>query len=384
MRKQTHTGILILSLAWIVTGICSCQQDKQKVPEPDNVITTNPKTVAEITDGTKTTIPKTAAQRLEEQRNQAKTQKPPRRKDAGHLTADKLVHDYGLAEPRARLQAKFVLNNDGKETLKIRSVRTSCSCLASKLKTKTLEPGQTVPLTLTFSTPGSAGKVTKTATITTEPPAAPEVLQLKVTAQVKQYVEVTPKRLEINLHAKEPDLPPLVLKSTDNKPFQIISARVSNNSLDLVYDKKKAATRHSITLKPNLVSLNKTPHGGMITMQVNHPNVKSLTASYRVVLPYAAHPSVRRFTAAKPGQPAQAQIDIVSNYTEPFELGEMKSEKGLVKVLKTEKQPKGYKLFLEMTVPPNNKQRMPSDYLNVKIKENPNHSLRILCYALNR
>ena len=122
----------------------------------------------------------------------------------------------------------------------------------------------------------------------------------------------------------------------------------------------------------------------MITVQVNHPSVKNLSVPYRMVLPYAAHPTVRRFSAVQPGQSAQASIDIISNYGEPFELGEIKSEKGLVKVLNTDKLPQGYKLVLEMSVSANNKQRMPSDYLNVKFKNDPDSSLRILCYSITR
>jgi hypothetical protein len=286
--------------------------------------------------------------------------------------------------PRAKLQAKFVLMNDGKETLKIQNVYTSCSCLASKLKTKILEPGQSVPLTLTFTTPTNAGNVTKTARITTEPPALPDTLVLQVKAKVKQYVEVTPTRLELQLRGHEENPPSLVLKSTDEKPFQITSIRASNKALELVYDKKKSATQHTITVKPIPDLLQKSPYGGVITIQLNHPGASNLSVPYRMIPPYVAHPTVRRFTAIKPGQSAQEQIDIVSNYGETFELGEIKSEKGYIKVLNTEKLPKGYKLQLAMSVPPNNKQRMPSDYLNVKIKDDPAGSLRILCYSITQ
>ena len=386
MRKQTVTWILLFSLGLVVTGIncCRCQPDKQKVAEPNQVVRTKPKDVEQKTDGKKTVIPKTAQQRLEELRKKARTKQPLRRKDAGHISADKTVHDYGTVEPRARLQAKFVLKNDGKETLKIRNVHASCSCLASKLKTKTLEPGQSVPLTLTFTTPTTAGKVTKTARIATEPPALPDTLVLQVKAQVKRYIEVTPTRLELKLRGNEEKLPSLVVKSTDKKPFQITSVRTSNKALELVYDKKKSATQHTITVKPKPDLLQKSPHGGVITLQLNHPSAKNLSVPYRMVLPYVAHPTVRRFTTVKPGQSAQAHIDIVSNYGEAFELGKIKSEKGYVKVLNTVKVPKGYKLQLKMSVPANSKQRMPSDYLNVKIKDDPVSSLRILCYSITR
>jgi hypothetical protein len=190
--------------------------------------------------------------------------------------------------------------------------------------------------------------------------------------------------LELQLRGNEEKLPSLVVKSTDKKPFQITSIRVSNKALELLYDKKKSATQHTITVKPIPDLLKKTPHGGVITLQLNHPRAKNLSVPYRMVLPYVAHPTVRRFETIKPGQSAQANIDVVSNYGEAFELGEIKSEKGYVKVLNTEKVPKGYKLQLEMSVPANNKQRMPSDYLNVKIKDDPVSTLRILCYSITR
>jgi len=384
MRKQTVTWIFLLSLGLIITGLNSCQPENQKVIEPKQTVKTKPKEVEKQTGDEKPVDEKTTAQRLEQLRNQARTQQPPRRKDAGHLTADKTRHDYGTVEPRAKLQAKFVLKNDGKETLKIRNVNSSCGCLTSKLETKTLEPGQSIPLTVTFTTPTMAGKTTKTARITTEPPALPDSLVLQVTAQVKQYVEVAPARLELKLRGNEETPSSLVVKSTDKKPFQITSARTSDKALELFYDKKKSATQHTITVKPKPDLLQKSAYGGVITLQLNHPKAKNLSVSYRIVLPYVAHPTVRRFTTIKPGQSAQAQIDIVSNYDEPFELGETKSEKGYVKILNTRKTAKGYKLQLEMSVPANSKQRMPNDYLNVKIKDDPVGSLRIFCYAIAR
>ncbi len=384
MRKQKVTWICLLSLGLMITGLNSCQSDKQKAAPPENGATSASNTAEKHTDGEKAMDNLTAAQRLEALRKKAMIQQEKRRSDAGHLSADKVVHDFGMVEPRTKLQAKFILKNDGKETLKIRNVQTSCSCLASKLQTKILEPGQSIPLTLTFSAPSMAGKVTKTARITTEPPALPDALILQVTAQVKRYIEVTPTRLELKLRGNMKNLPPLVLKSTDGKPFQITNVRSSNKALGLIYDMKSSATKHTITVKPKLDLLQKSPQSGIITIFLNHPTTKNLSVPYQVVLPYAAHPTVRRFTAIKPGQSAQAQIDIVSNYGEAFELGEMKSEKGYIKVLKTEKTAKGYKLLLQMSVPPNSKQRMPSDYLNVKIKNDPMGSLRILCYSMIR
>jgi len=371
MTRQTVTWILLLSLGLIITALNSCQPDKQKAAEPNQVVKTKPKDAEPKTNGKKTVPTKTA-------------QQPQRRKDAGHLTADKTVHDFGTVEPRTKIQGKFTLQNDGKETLKIQKVHTSCSCLASKLETKILEPGQSIPLTVTFTTPTTAGRVTKTARITTEPPALPSSLVLQVKAQVKRYIEVTPSRLELKLRGNKEKLPVFVVKSTDEKPFQITSARVGNKALELVYDKKKSATQHTITVKPKPDLLKKSAHAGIITLQLNHPKAKNLSVPYRMVLPYAAHPTVRRFTTVKPGQSAQADIDIVSNYGEAFELGEIKSEKGYVKVLNTVKLPKGYKLQLEMSVPANSKQRMSSDYLNVKIKDDPVGTLRILCYSIIR
>ena len=96
---------------------------------------------------------------------------------------------------------------------------------------------------------------------------------------------------------------------------------------------------------------------------------------------------IRRYDGSQPSnrdRPPRQNIDVVSNYGEAFELGEIKSEKGYVKVLNTVKLPQGYKLQLKMSVPTNNKQRMPSDYLNVKIKDDPVSTLRILCYSITR
>ena len=307
-----------------------------------------------------------------------------RRKDAGHLSVDRLIHDFGLVEKYQKLKTSFVLTNDGKETLKIGEIIPSCKCVLAPLKTKVLEPGRSVTLQITFTTPTQPGSSVQTIRIHTLPPALPAALVVRMTADVKRYVTIEPQRFEIKLSKKkQPDIA-LKISSTDEKPFRIQGYQATDKAVQLVFDKTKAASTHTIPIKVDRSTLNTARKAGRITLRLSHPKSRSISIGYVLIPPYVSHPSARQFHNPQPGKKVQEFISIVSNFQEPFELDECLSENGLVQVKNIEKIPNGfgYKLLLEMQMPKDLQKQRPRDYLNIKIKDDPKNSLKILCYAI--
>ena len=77
----------------------------------------------------------------------------------------------------------FVLRNEGLSDLKIVPGKPSCKCTVSKVSRKTIPPGETAKVTLTWKTGKSKGKYRKRAPIKTNDPAQPGI-QLKIEGTV--------------------------------------------------------------------------------------------------------------------------------------------------------------------------------------------------------
>ena len=77
----------------------------------------------------------------------------------------------------------FVLRNEGLSDLKIVPGKPSCKCTVSKVSRKTIPPGETAEVTLTWKTGKSKGKYRKRAPIKTNDPAQPSI-QLKIEGTV--------------------------------------------------------------------------------------------------------------------------------------------------------------------------------------------------------
>lgn len=70
---------------------------------------------------------------------------------------DPNFHDFGTAKEGDILKHTFMFANKEAETVNITEVNASCSCTSSKVDVKTIAPGQTVPIELTFDTKGYPG-----------------------------------------------------------------------------------------------------------------------------------------------------------------------------------------------------------------------------------
>lgn len=306
----------------------------------------------------------------------------PRRSDAGHLTVDRKMIDFGLVEPLADFNGKFTLTNDGNEDLIIASLTESCQCTVGKIKVPTtLKPGESIPLEVKFKTPAAAGPVLHNVTVHSKPPAQPEKLTVSVTALVKKLVQTQPELLELEMRRDAPGEYQVVVESTDQQSFTIGGYTVSGGALQLTYDKKVKSTKHTLTVsKMDFERLRLTPIG-YLNLKVNHPKISDVILRFRAIFPFSAFPPTGRFYNLVPGQSQVAAIRVVSNFREDFQLGEIHTEKGLVKIKSTAKTTDGYRITVEMTPPADTKKVIFRDQLTIEIKDHPQETLTVGCYG---
>ncbi|RED95626.1 uncharacterized protein DUF1573 [Marinoscillum furvescens DSM 4134] len=99
---------------------------------------------------------------------------------APRLAFDRTQHDYGRVTQGNAVATTFELTNTGKQSLKIRKVKTNCDCAVGELETNELAPGESAQLEVTFDTSGRRGRQYKTITVfSNDPTASTQMISVK-------------------------------------------------------------------------------------------------------------------------------------------------------------------------------------------------------------
>jgi len=100
-------------------------------------------------------------------------------KDQPRLVVDEPKHLFGRMFQNKTGNHTFVLRNEGAADLKIVPGKPSCKCTVSKVSRKTIPPGKTAEVTLTWKTGKSKGRYRKSVPITTNDPGQSRI-RLKI------------------------------------------------------------------------------------------------------------------------------------------------------------------------------------------------------------
>lgn len=112
------------------------------------------------------------------------------------LAVDKPVFDFGTIPQGKKLNHVFKLINKGDSPLTITKTRTSCGCTVANVSSKTIEPGNSTELKITFDSASFGGKVTKTITVESNDPATPTTT-LTIKGTISEDLVVTPRQLNL-------------------------------------------------------------------------------------------------------------------------------------------------------------------------------------------
>lgn len=104
---------------------------------------------------------------------------------APRLQLDKMKHDFGNVKEGILLETEFVITNNGKQDLNIRTTKANCGCTVSTPEKDTLAPGESSKIKVTFDTKGRRGNQYKTVTIFSNDPMAP-TQTVNIKADVKE------------------------------------------------------------------------------------------------------------------------------------------------------------------------------------------------------
>jgi len=154
--------------------------------------------------------------------------------------------DFGtLAQEEARTST-VEISNVGGATLVIERVDSTCGCTVAKPEKSSLEPGESTPLVITFSSKQFQGNQYKTVRIHSNDPAE-AIVEIDVKAFVKVPLVFTPGGKMISfgkLRAGEAEPHVIKLLSTDGIALDVEAVRVNE-------DKLKATIRDSKSGSPS-------------------------------------------------------------------------------------------------------------------------------------
>lgn len=85
-------------------------------------------------------------------------------------------YDFGDIKQNAVVSHDFILTNNGGSELKILDVKASCGCTAVEPDKKTLAPGESTKLKVTFNSSGRRGTQTKHVTVKTNDPSKSKLI----------------------------------------------------------------------------------------------------------------------------------------------------------------------------------------------------------------
>ncbi|MBI9018708.1 MAG: DUF1573 domain-containing protein [Phycisphaerae bacterium] len=302
------------------------------------------------------------------------------------LIADPNSINFGITQVNTLHEGKFQITNKTNQPIEISHIETGCGCtlVDKKLIGKIFQPGQSEEIKFKYKTKTNIGLITKYIIITSKPLTHTELLQtmpntLKIPyiTTVKHAVETSPKQLRFELRQSPENIVQLNIKSTDKEAFYIkgFSSRTSNNSSDkffsLKYDIDKKDVSHNLTLiaEPNLLQDNTK---GVISIDIDHPKIKNITFPYTVTQPFEIRPATKMIPGYIEGtQSKPFTLQVISNFKQQFELGEITSQYGRIEILDTTKIKEGYKIKARLNVPENYKSQKIADHITIKIKDIP-------------
>jgi uncharacterized protein (DUF58 family) len=141
------------------------------------------------------------------------------------ISVEKPLHDFGSVTQGQKVDHLFTVKNRGDEPLVISQIRTSCGCTAATLSSKTIPPGKSGEVKVTFDSTNFAGQVTKTIHLDSNDPHNPAT-ELVMQGKVSEIIAVKPRTLNLGaIKAGSKKEAVLTLENKGSKPFVVTAVQ---------------------------------------------------------------------------------------------------------------------------------------------------------------
>jgi hypothetical protein len=168
----------------------------------------------------------------------------------------------------------IAVENPGSTPVKILEAQPSCGCVSAKLELMLIEPGKSVPLTVTFRASG-ARPAGLTLMLATDEPGHPRLV-IPIEGRTRQEFTIEPGLLKFGkLHKKESKTLTTRLIRTDGKPFEI--TRIMDDQKEFASTFKPAnAEKNAYDITVVATALKTGAAQSTVAIMVEHPSVHSV------------------------------------------------------------------------------------------------------------
>lgn len=111
------------------------------------------------------------------------------------------IYDFGKVKSGEVVKHSFIFTNTGTSTLDILQVKPGCGCTTAGTWDTKVEPGKTGSIPLQFNSTGFGGKVSKSATVTSNDPKQSNVV-LQITGTIWRPIDYSPTMAVFNVPAE--------------------------------------------------------------------------------------------------------------------------------------------------------------------------------------
>ena len=302
---------------------------------------------------------------------------PPAAEQLPKITFAGTVHDFGEVAPNSKSSCEFKFTNTGSAVLKIGKIHSSCGCTVPQLSKDEYAPGESGAITVEYHSATQGGPVARKLDVPSNDKTNQKVT-LTVKALIVVKIEYEPKKLTLALK-NDSNTPPqkIKIRSTDGQPFAITGFESHPPEISIIYDPNVKKTEFVLELIVDLQKLQKDLQGN-IRINITYPGYSPVTIPFSVLPKFKVSPPAIVLLDAKPQEPVEREITVLSNYNEPFEIESTSTQKNIIKVLSQEKLADRCKIKVSITPPPGeNNPRMFVDTLTIKIKDGGN--LDVIC-----
>jgi hypothetical protein len=283
------------------------------------------------------------------------------------IAFEKVTHNFGDVGPGTNHLCEFRFTNTGNAVLRIGEVTKICGCTPFSLDKTEYAPGESGTLRVRYYAEPPYGNTKKQLFVHSNDRRNPKIA-LNIEARIAVKVNFEPKALRLSLKHQNAACPQITLSSLDNQPFSIRSFKSTANFITAAYNPSAVAT--SFVLQP-MVDMTKLEQNlnGRIEIALTHPECKTVTIGVNTLPRFnvAPRPIVVRGVQAK--SVVTKKVRIQNNYKDAFELESVRSKKGIVQVVSSQKLNDGYELELSITSPAQrSRASLFTDTVVVKIK----------------
>lgn len=291
------------------------------------------------------------------------------------IELERVLHDFGQIGAGSQHVCEFKFKNVGDSVLKITEVTRTCGCTPFELEKTEYEPGQSGVLKVRYDAGHRDAEDRKNVYMTTNDPAN-ERISLTVLAQVVHKVSYEPSTLKLVLSEDNAGAGTIKLKSIDEQEFRIRSFTSTGNSITAEIDSSKEAKSFELEPKVDIERLGRTLNG-VIRINLSHPEARSLTIPFETLARYEVNPPSINILNAKPGEPVERDIWVLSNYGGDYSVEKVSSENGTVELLDKEQVGSRYKLEIRVTPPEDMAGVMFSDTLKIELSDDELLEVRV-------